>query len=181
MPDNIIMRIVSHRLIVPTININSSVAGFTTTFTPGSTFIVQHQIPDNDAFTPIVYRTKSHLAHILHQTSFQVASVIPHADRSFRKDKFFIGTFLLNVIQFLTSASIVVISSSGKESSSHFIIIHSNRILLLIGHIIIVVIMVESINLRIQSGSLESRTESIADKSLFFFPTHEQRSRITPI
>ena len=175
------MRIVSHRLIVPTININSSVAGFTTTFTPRSTFIVQHQIPDYDTFTPVVHCAKGYFTHIFHQTFLQVTTIIPHADRSFGEDQFLVRTLLSDIVQFFAPAAIIVVSGSRQESGGYFIIIHLNGVLLLVGHVIVVVIMVESINLRIQSGSLESRTESIADKSLFFFPTHEQRSRITPI
>jgi len=175
------MGVVSHCFIVVTTDVHGSVTSLAATFTPRPTFIVQHQIPDYDTFTPVVHCAKGYFTHIFHQTFLQVTTIIPHADRSFGKDQFLVRTLLSDIVQFFAPAAIIVVSGSGQESGGYFIIIHLNGVLLLIGHVIVVVIMIESINLRIQSGSLESRTKSVTHKGQFFLPTHEQRCGISPI
>ncbi|MNI60900.1 hypothetical protein D3C73_1161410 [compost metagenome] len=94
---DIVMGVARNIFIIRLVNINRAITGLAATF-PIRPFIgIQHQVPNNNTFAPVIDCSQCYLAHVLHQAFVKITSIIPFSDGGLGKDQFFVRTLVMNI------------------------------------------------------------------------------------
>ena len=115
MTNNIVMRIARYILIICLTNVHGAITCLAAPLAIWPFVSIKHQVPYNDALAPIVDGAQCNFTHILHQTFFKIASIIPFSNGCFRKYQFLVWALIMNIDKFSFIPTIIMVRRSGEE------------------------------------------------------------------
>ena len=137
---------------------------------------IEHEVPCQRAYKPVVEHIDHHLAHIARQAYHQVAAVVPFADRRLGEEEFTVRILSGLGCYIVYGSAIVVPAGADHQISAVEVLAYPveylEGIVHLAGIVVVIVIVVVDVDLGSQTGLVEIRSKIVLDEIGHFLPSH---------